>query len=85
MAHSSRSECTLQTAHVRVAAESTRGGVQEALLAPDGRLYLIVGDPPMMEALIIVRGQNSEWYGNSMFETEIPALISGRQDAAFTF
>lgn len=55
------------------------------LLSPGGRLYLIVGAPPMMEAFLIVRGQNSEWYGNSMFETEIPALISERQDMGFTF
>jgi len=55
------------------------------ILAPGGRLYLIVGEPPLMEAFLIVRGQNSEWYGNTMFETEIPALISGRQHARFTF
>ena len=55
------------------------------LLRPGGRLFLIVGEAPLMEAFLIVRGQNSDWYGNTLFETEIPSLINTRNDGEFTF
>ncbi len=55
------------------------------VLRPGGRLFLIVGEAPLMEAFLIVRGQNSEWYGSTLFETAIPPLINTRRDAEFTF
>lgn len=54
-------------------------------LAPGGRLFLIVGEAPLMEAFLIVRAQDSQWYGNSMFETAIPALVTDQPGMEFAF
>jgi hypothetical protein len=40
---------------------------------------------PIVEAFVIVRGQDSEWYGNTLFETDIEPLLSARHLSRFTF
>jgi protein-L-isoaspartate(D-aspartate) O-methyltransferase len=41
-----------------------------------GRLFLIVGKPPIMEALLITRIAEDQWAHESLFETSTPALIN---------
>ena len=46
---------------------------REALLV-GGRLFVIVGQPPVMEALLITRVGDQEWTTRSLFETNLPRL-----------
>ena len=43
-------------------------------LAVGGRLFLVVGDSPVMEALLITRVSETEWSTQSLFETDLPRL-----------
>jgi len=54
-------------------------------LKPGGRLFVIVGKPPIMQALLITRVGEQEWNQESMFETAIPALLNAPQPEAFKF
>jgi protein-L-isoaspartate(D-aspartate) O-methyltransferase len=54
-------------------------------LNPGGRLFVIVGRPPIMQALLITRVGEQEWNQESLFETSVPALINAPQPEAFTF
>jgi len=40
-----------------------------------GGLFMIVGESPVMEALLITRTAEREWDRLSLFETDLPALI----------
>ena len=55
------------------------------LLNPGGRLFVIVGTPPIMQALLITRTGEHEWREESLFETSIPSLIDAPQPEAFRF
>jgi len=50
-----------------------------------GRLFVIVGEPPIMEALLITRLGEREWTEESLFDTEIPALLNVSKPAVFEF
>jgi len=39
-----------------------------------GRMFIIVGQSPAMQALLITRAGDTEWNTQSLFETDIPAL-----------
>jgi protein-L-isoaspartate(D-aspartate) O-methyltransferase len=39
-----------------------------------GRLFVIVGEPPVMEALLLTRAGDNAWTRESLFETELPPL-----------
>ena len=56
-----------------------------ALLNPGGRMFVIVGKPPIMEALLITRVGEQEWNQESLFETSIPALQNAPQPESFKF
>ena len=43
-------------------------------LTVGGRLFVIVGESPAMQALLITRVSNNEWTTESLFETDLPAL-----------
>jgi protein-L-isoaspartate(D-aspartate) O-methyltransferase len=43
-------------------------------LKPGGRMFIIVGQSPVMEALLITRVGDSEWTTQSLFETDLPRL-----------
>ena len=43
-------------------------------LVVGGRLFVVVGDSPVMEALLISRVGESEWVTRSLFETDLPRL-----------
>ena len=39
-----------------------------------GRLFVVVGNSPVMEALLVTRIGESEWSTASLFETDLPRL-----------
>ncbi len=43
-------------------------------LNPGGRMFIIQGQSPVMQALLITRIGDSEWVQQSLFETDMPAL-----------
>ncbi len=47
--------------------------LQQALTT-GGRMFVIVGHSPAMEALLITRVSESEWTTQSLFETDLPRL-----------
>lgn len=48
-----------------------------------GRLFVIVGEAPAMEALLIERAAEDQWSRESLFETVIPPLRGARQPDRF--
>ncbi len=52
-------------------------------LKMDGRLFVIVGEPPIMEAMLITRRGNNEWAVESLFETNLPPLIGATAEKPF--
>lgn len=57
----------------------------EKALKPGGRLFIIVGDAPAMEALLITRVGDSSWTSESLFETNTRPLINAEQPNRFRF
>ena len=55
------------------------------LLNPGGRLFVITGKPPVMQALLITRVGSQEWNQESLFETSIPALVNASEPDKFNF
>jgi protein-L-isoaspartate(D-aspartate) O-methyltransferase len=51
----------------------------------NGRLFVIVGQPPVMEALLITRLSENEWSRESLFETDLPPLIGAAAPPRFSF
>lgn len=54
-------------------------------LAVGGRLFVVVGEPPVMEALLIRRVSETAFTTQSLFETVIDPLVNARHPATFTF
>lgn len=52
-------------------------------LKPGGRLFVIEGSEPLMEARLITRLSESEYAEESLFETHIPALINSVAPSKF--
>lgn len=50
-----------------------------------GRLFMIVGQAPVMETLLITRLGPREWTRESLFETDIPPLVNAPKPQAFVF
>ena len=48
-----------------------------------GRLFVITGQPPIMEALLITRIDASSWTRESLFETSIPPLLNAAAPRSF--
>ena len=48
----------------------------KSLLNRGGRMFVIVGEVPVMQALLLTRITDSEWITESLFETSLPALIN---------
>lgn len=56
----------------------------EALNA-GGRLFVVVGDPPVMDARLLRRTADSDWESESLFETSLEPLINAGPPPRFTF
>ena len=57
----------------------------EQELRPGGRLFIVVGRPPVMEALLITRVGEDEWSRESLFETDLPPLRNVAEPPQFRF
>ena len=53
------------------------------MLRPGGRLFVIVGRTPVMEALLITAPGNEKCTHESLFETEIPPLLNTTESKLF--
>lgn len=54
-------------------------------LKPGGRLFMVVGEAPVMEAVLITRVGQDQYLHESLFETELPPLRNARLPERFTF
>jgi len=54
-------------------------------LKPGGRLFVIVGEAPVMEATLITRTGENQWHRECLFETVVPALQNCPQPQRFVF
>jgi protein-L-isoaspartate(D-aspartate) O-methyltransferase len=52
-------------------------------LAVGGRLFVIAGMPPVMEALLITRIDEHNWSRESLFETSLPPLLHATHPQRF--
>ena len=50
-----------------------------------GRLFVVLGRAPAMEAVLITRVGEREWSREGLFETVIPALLNSEPKPKFTF
>lgn len=57
----------------------------KASLKPGGRLLVVVGEPPVMEARLITRAEGDAFASVGLFETCIPALRNAPQPQRFVF
>jgi protein-L-isoaspartate(D-aspartate) O-methyltransferase len=54
-------------------------------LQPGGRLFVVVGSSPNMEARLVQRSGETDWQTQSLFETDLKALVNGSLPAQFSF
>ncbi len=50
-----------------------------------GRLFVVVGEPPIMEALLITRVAEDKWATESLFDTSVPPLRNQSTAPVFAF
>lgn len=54
-------------------------------LAVGGRLFIVVGDAPVMDARLVRRLSEDAWVTDSLFETVVDPLINARRPTGFAF
>jgi protein-L-isoaspartate(D-aspartate) O-methyltransferase len=54
-------------------------------LKPGGRMFVVVGDAPLMSAELVTRGDGGDWHSASLFETKLAPLINVRKTPGFLF
>jgi len=52
---------------------------------PGGRMFVISGDSPAMEARLLTRLDVTEWREESLFETDLPRLVNAEEPSQFEF
>jgi protein-L-isoaspartate(D-aspartate) O-methyltransferase len=57
----------------------------ERSLRLGGRLFAIVGEAPVMDAIVVRRVDNAEWIRESLFETVVEPLINATATQSFVF
>jgi len=57
----------------------------EAQLAIGGRLFMVAGNGPAMEALLVTRTAEQVWTAESLFETELEPLVGAETPPQFAF
>src|SRR5262245_47939385 len=70
------------TGSVPTAAHAT---VFERELRVGGRLFVITGEPPVMDAVLVTRVGEREWARESLFETVLPPLLHLAPVSRFRF
>jgi protein-L-isoaspartate(D-aspartate) O-methyltransferase len=77
-----------EQAHDVVVVTGSVSSVPEQFLGwvnPGGRLFVVTGQSPAMEACLMKRLDVTEWSGESLFETDLPRLVNADQPAEFEF
>lgn len=54
-------------------------------LRPGGRLFVIVGDAPAMDARLICRTGDNDWSSETLFETNLTPILHGALPPQFSF
>lgn len=54
-------------------------------LRPGGRLFVIVGDAPAMDARLIRRTGDNDWRSETLFETNLTPILHGALPPQFSF
>ena len=54
-------------------------------LKPGGRMFVVVGDAPIMMAQLVTRGDSAEWKPTTLFETMLAPLDNAAATPAFSF
>lgn len=54
-------------------------------LKPGGRLFVVTGDDPVMDALLVVRGDDGALHKRSLFETSLKRLQNVGEPSRFRF
>ena len=54
-------------------------------LSIGGRLFVVIGDKPVMEARVIERTDDSDWQSETQFETCLAPLVHGSAPPGFLF
>ena len=54
-------------------------------LRPGGRLFVVVGTAPVMEARLVRRTGDADWESEALFETKLGALVHGTLPPRFEF
>lgn len=53
------------------------------MLKPGGRLFIVVGRPPVMEARLVTMLPNGDWATESLFETLLAPLVNAERPEPF--
>lgn len=53
------------------------------MLKPGGRLFIVVGRPPVMEALLVTKAGDERYSSESLFETVLTPLVNAEQPEPF--
>jgi protein-L-isoaspartate(D-aspartate) O-methyltransferase len=59
--------------------------VFDRALKVGGRMFVVVGTAPVMQALKVVRASRSHWRREALFETNLPPLLSPTKVPSFKF
>jgi len=54
-------------------------------LHPGGRLFIVVGDAPAMDARLVRRTGDNDWRSETLFETNLTPLLHGALPPQFSF
>ena len=52
---------------------------------PGGRIFVVCGESPAMEAKLLTKLNATEWREESLFETDLPRLVNAEKAAEFEF
>ena len=52
-------------------------------LSNGGRLFMVTGTPPVMEAVLVTRIDDYNWKTESLFETSLPPLVNAVTEKRF--
>jgi protein-L-isoaspartate(D-aspartate) O-methyltransferase len=77
-----------EQAHDVVVVTGSMPAVTEQLkgwVNPGGRLFVITGNSPAMEAKLLTRQDVTNWTEESLFETDLPRLVNSEPPPVFEF
>ena len=77
-----------EQAHDVVVVTGSVPSVPESFLGwvnPGGRMFVVRGESPAMEACLMTRKGVSEWLVESLFETDLPRLVNATPEPEFEF